>query len=211
LLYIVILGDIKEILSNERVVKMTDAKIKIVAFAGSLRNGSVNRLLLRSAIKLAPANMLIEELNIHDVPLYNGDVEDEGPPQSVIDFKESVASADGLLIVSPEYNHGIPAVTKNLIDWASRRVSHPGNVLDGKPVSIMTMSGGALGIGSFVQPQIRQVLVYPGTLVMPNGDVGISGGISNFDEQGQLVNELAKSKVEQNLLLFSKWINRLNG
>ena len=188
---------------------MPNPEIKIVGFAGSLRGSSVNRLLLRSAIQLAPPNMVIEELNIHNVPLYNGDIEDQGPPQSVIEFKDAVASSDGLLIVSPEYNHGIPAVTKNLIDWASRSLSHPGNVLDGKPVSIMTVAGGALGMGTYVQPQIRQVLVYPGALVMPNGDVGISGGMTNFDEAGQLKDDLAISKVKQNLLSFCEWIARL--
>ena len=78
---------------------MPNPEIKIVGFAGSLRGSSVNRLLLRSAIQLAPPNMLIEELNIHNVPLYNGDIEDQGPPQSVIEFKDAVASSDGLLIV----------------------------------------------------------------------------------------------------------------
>ncbi len=194
----------------KRVNAMANQEIKIVGFAGSLRDSSVNRLLLRSAINLAPAHMLIEELYIHDVPLYNGDIEDQGPPQSVIAFKEAVASSDGLLIVSPEYNHGIPAVTKNLIDWASRRLSHPGNVLDGKPVSIMTIAGGASGLGTYVQPQIRQVLVYPGALVMPNGDIGISGGMTNFDETGHLKDDIAISKVKQNLLSFYEWIVRLN-
>ena len=64
-------------------------------------------------------------------------------------------------------------------------------------------------MGTYVQPQIRQVLVYPRPLVMPNGDVGISGGITNFDEAGHLKDDLAISKVKQNLLSFYEWIARL--
>ena len=121
---------------------MPEKSLKIVAFAGSLRMESINRLLLRSAISLAPDGMAIEELDIRDIPLFNGDLEEGGPPQPVIDFKESIAGADGLLIVTPEYNGGIPAVTKNLIDWASRRNPPVGNVLIDKPVSIMSLAGG---------------------------------------------------------------------
>ena len=106
---------------------MSTKPVKVVAFAGSLRRESLNRLLLQAAISLAPEGMVIEELDIHDIPLFDEDMEIDGPPQSVISFKESVGAADGLLIVTPEYNWGIPAVTKNLIDWASRRSRVPGS------------------------------------------------------------------------------------
>ena len=78
---------------------MCSKSLKVVAFAGSLRRESLNRLLLKSAISLAPEGMVIEELDISDVPLFNQDVEEEGPPQSVISFKESVGAADGLINV----------------------------------------------------------------------------------------------------------------
>ena len=73
---------------------MATNNLQVVAFAGSLRRESLNRLLLRSAISLTPEGMVIEELDISDIPLFNQDVEEAGPPQCVIDFKESIAAAD---------------------------------------------------------------------------------------------------------------------
>jgi chromate reductase len=190
-------------------IMITTHPLKIVAFAGSLRKESLNLLLLRSAISMAPENMVIEELDIQNIPLFNADLEAE-PLQSVLDFKESVAAADGLLITTPEYNWGIPAVTKNLIDWASRRNTPPGNVLLNKPVSIMSIAGGSRGTGAMVRSQLRSVIVFPRAATMPSGDVGLSGGLSNFDSGGKLINETARGMVEQNLADFAEWIQRLS-
>jgi len=189
---------------------MLPSSLKVVAVAGSLRRASFNRLLLRSAIFLAPQGMVIEELDIHDIPLFNQDLEEEGPPQAVIGFKESVAAADGLLIVTPEYNYGIPAVTKNLIDWASRASTHPGNVLLDKPVSIMAISSSSRGRGPKARSHVREVLVFPRAIPMPSGDVGLSGGQSNFDSHGNLGDEAARTQVIQNLVAFAAWIQRLS-
>ena len=188
---------------------MPEKSLKIAGFAGSLRRESINRLLLRSAISLAPDGMAIEELDIRDIPLFNGDLEEGGPPQPVIDFKESIAGADGLLIVTPEYNGGIPAVTKNLIDWASRRNPPVGNVLLDKPVSIMSLAGGR-GTGVMSRAHVRDVLVGPRAIPMPWGDVGLSGGPSNFDEGGNLVDEAVRTQVQQNLVSFAQWIQKLS-
>jgi len=182
--------------------------LHIVAFAGSLRKESLNRLLLRSAISMAPDGMVIEELDIQNIPLFNADLE-EDPLQAVIDFKESVNAADGLLIATPEYNWGIPAVTKNIVDWASRRNTPPGNVLLNKPVSIMAIAGGVRGTGAMSRSQLRSVIVFPRAATMPSGDVGLSGGLSNFDNDGNLTNETARGMVEQNLADFAEWIQRL--
>ena len=185
--------------------------VNVVGFAGSLRTGSLNRLLLRSAVSLAPDGMAIDELDISEIPLFNADVDADGPPQSVTSFKESVAASDGLLIVTPEYNYSIPAVTKNLIDWASRRNSHPGNVLLNKPVSIMSIVGGTRGRGALACAHLRHALVFPGAIPMSSGDVGVSGGQSNFDSDGNLVNEDAITQIEQNLVRFASWITKLSG
>lgn len=182
---------------------------KVVAFAGSLRKESLNRTLLRCAISSTPENMTIEQLDIYDVPLYNGDIEEQGPPKSVIDFKESIAAADGLLIVTPEYNYGVPAVTKNLIDWASRRNSHPGNVLSNKPVAIMTVTASTRGNGALARSQVREVLVAPGAIPMPAAGFGLGGGQSNFDSSGNLVNESVLTQLQQTLSAFADWIQKL--
>ena len=179
--------------------------LKVAGFAGSLRKNSLNRLLLRSAIDLAPPGMTIEELDIQDIPLFNADLEEDSTPESVLLLKRAIETADGLLVISPEYNWGIPAVTKNIIDWCSRRVSEPANVLMNKPVSIMSIAAGR-GTGALVRAQIRQVLVYPKAITMPSGDVGISGGISNFDENGKLSDETTITQVKNNLSDFADWI-----
>ena len=105
---------------------MSLTNLNIVSFAGSLRKGSISRRLLRSSIELTPSTMTITELEIEEVPMFNADLEDEGTPKVVVGLKKSVAASDGLLIVTPEYNNGIPGVTKNVIDWLSRKNSEHG-------------------------------------------------------------------------------------
>ena len=188
---------------------MDSANLRVVSFAGSLRKGSLNRMLQLSAAALAPAGMIVEELDIFDVPLFNADVEDNGPPDSVIKFKESIAGSDGLLIISPEYNYSMPAVTKNLIDWASRRISHPGNVLLGKPVCIMSVTGGATSNGAKGRAHVRESLIYPGAITMPGPDVGLSGGGSNFNDRGDLIGDVVISQVKKNMSSFRDWILRV--
>jgi chromate reductase len=188
---------------------MATSNLRIVSFAGSLRKGSLNRMLQMSSAALVPIGMIVEELDISEVPLFNADVEDNGPPDSVIKLKESIAAADGLLIVTPEYNYSMPAVTKNLIDWASRRISHPGNVLLGKPVCIMSVTGGATSNGAKGRAHVRESLVFPGAITMPGPDVGLSGGQRNFNSSGDLIDELAISQVERNMAAFRDWILRV--
>lgn len=103
---------------------MTDS-FSVVAFAGSLRQDSYNRALLRVARDDAPEALAITLFDLIDLPLYNADVEAEGDPPPVAEFKAAVDAADGVLIATPEYNHGVPAVTKNAIDWASRPPRNP--------------------------------------------------------------------------------------
>ena len=117
--------------------------IRVLGFAGSLRRGSYNRALLRAASELAPEGMLIDIFDLLPIPLYNGDVEAQGDPMPVSAFKDAIRQADGVLMVTPEYNHGVPGVMKNAIDWASRP---PRNAaLSEKPVAIMGASPGVRG------------------------------------------------------------------
>ena len=95
--------------------------VRTLGIAGSLRRGSYNRSLIESARTLSGEAMRIEPFGLHDIPLYNGDIDVEGSrPQEVERFKQAIAEADALLIATPEYNHGVPGVLKNAIDWASR-------------------------------------------------------------------------------------------
>jgi chromate reductase len=117
---------------------------KILGLSGSLRKGSYNAGLLRAAAELAPDGVTVDIGSIRDVPLYDGDVEaTEGLPASVQRLQAQLKAADGLLLVTPEYNNSIPGVFKNAIDWMSRG---PGMQLFlGKPVAVMGSSPGGFG------------------------------------------------------------------
>ncbi len=97
-----------------------DTPVRILALVGSLRSGSFNRSLLRAAREAAPRGVAIESFSLADVPFYDGDLEAEGDPAPVRALKSAITEADAILLVTPEYNRGLPAVSKNAIDWASR-------------------------------------------------------------------------------------------
>ena len=139
--------------------------MRIMGIAGSLRRGSYNRALLDAARAQTPASMTIEPFALDDVPLYNADLDADGRrPVAVERLKKAVADAGALLIATPEYNHTVPGVLQNAIDWASR----PGLKcpLAGKPVAIMGTSVGVVGTAR-AQQQLKLVLMSTLALVMP--------------------------------------------
>ena len=151
--------------------------IRVLGICGSLRKGSLNGAVLRAAQELAPAGMTIDSYDISAIPLYNGDVETAGMPASVVDFRTRIATADALLVVSPEYNFSIPGVLKNAIDWASRPPQPPFN---GKPTAIMGASPGMLGTGR-AQYHLRQVLNGLNCLLVNRPEVFIGSATGKFD------------------------------
>jgi len=129
--------------------------LNILAFSGSLRKGSYNKMLLRTAVDLAPEEATIEVFDLEEIPPFNQDFE-QSPPGRVKDFKAKIKAADAILIVTPEYNYSVPGVLKNAIDWCSRPVGD--NSWEGKPVAIMSASTGMLG-GARAQYHLRQIFV----------------------------------------------------
>jgi NAD(P)H-dependent FMN reductase len=120
--------------------------VRIVGISGSLRQQSFNTSLLRAAAEVAPAGVTIEVRTIHGIPLYDADVENgPGIPAAVTKLKDEIASSDGLLLVTPEYNNSIPGVFKNAIDWLSRPDADIARVFRGRPVAIMGASPGRFG------------------------------------------------------------------
>jgi chromate reductase len=118
--------------------------LKLLAIVGSLRSGSVNAATARAAAAASPDGVSITVHDVSDVPLYNGDDEDAGPPASVLELHAAVESHDGVLLFTPEYNSSFPAVTKNVIDWLSR----PPKSWDGVPFTLVATSPGArAGLG----------------------------------------------------------------
>jgi chromate reductase, NAD(P)H dehydrogenase (quinone) len=118
----------------------------IIGISGSTRRGSFNSAVLRAAAALMPAGSELRIESIADIPLYNGDVEaSEGVPEVVARLKDAIAGADGLLLVSPEYNNSVPGVAKNAIDWLTRPAADIPRVFGGKPVAIAGASPGGFG------------------------------------------------------------------
>lgn len=185
-----------------------ERELRVAGFAGSLRAASFNRALLRAAKELAPAEMKIEILEIGGIPVFNADLEAEGDPEPVAAFKRAVGGADGLLIATPEYNLGVPGVTKNVIDWASRPPR--GSVLDGKPVAVM---GATPGMGGTArgQSQLRQAFVFTNSYAMPQPEVLVRKASDLFDSDGRLTDEATREHVARFLVAFGAWIRRLAG
>lgn len=128
---------------------------RLLGISGSLRTHSSNTAILKTlAIRLGNQSAM-SLFSLHDIPLYSADIEEHAMPQSVVELKEAISQADGLIICSPEYNYGTSGVLKNALDWASR----PGfnSPLKNKPVLIMTSSPGALG-GVRAHSQLRETL-----------------------------------------------------
>jgi NAD(P)H-dependent FMN reductase len=117
----------------------------IVVIPGSWRSGSFNVALARAAIAAAPNDCKATLESIKDIPLYDGDVEARGVPAPVTRLKEIVASADGVLMVSPEYNNSVPGTFKNAIDWLSRPDTDIARVFGGCPFGLIGASPGAGG------------------------------------------------------------------
>ena len=169
--------------------------LKVLGFAGSLRQGSYNAALLNAARELAPAGMTVETFGLHDIPLYNEDVRQAGLPAAVTAFREAIAAADALLIVTPEYNFSVPGVLKNAIDWASRPPEQP---FDGKLLAIMSAAGGRLG-GARAQYHLRQCFVFLNAHLLNRPEVMIGGASEAFDGDGRLVDEKAREMVVRQL------------
>jgi chromate reductase len=169
-------------------------QLTILGFAGSLRRASYNRGLIRAAAGDARPGIVVEVAHLDDIPLYNQDVEDAGEPASVVAWKESIARADALLVATPEYNHGVPGVLKNAIDWASRpRVTSP---LRDKPVAVMGATPGR-GSTARAQAQLRDAFVFTGACVMPLPELLVGQAGSRFDGDGNVTDpELRRSIVE---------------
>lgn len=166
--------------------------IEVLGISGSLRTKSYNTMLLRAAMELAPAGMVIRTASI-DLPLYNDDVREQGYPPPVSLLREQIAGADGVLIATPEYNYSIPGVLKNAIDWASRPPDQP---FDGKPVAIMGASTGRFGTVRS-QNHLRQSFLFLNANVLNRPAVMVGGAAKQFDESGRLTDVSTREHVAE--------------
>ena len=177
----------------------------IIGLCGSLRRASFNLMLLRAAAEAAPSGTSIEIESIRDIPIYDGDMEAEnGVPVSVQRLKDRIAAADGLLIVTPEYNNSIPGVLKNAIDWLSRPPADIPRVFRGRPVAVMGATPGA-GATALSQAAWLPVLRTLGMRPWFEGRVQISGAGKLFDSDGRVTDAAALDRVRTFIEGFSSF------
>lgn len=179
--------------------------LNILGFAGSLRNGSYNRALLRVAADLVPKDVKLDILDLEGIPPFNQDLENS-MPEIVKEFKAKIRSADAILIATPEHNYSIPGVLKNAIDWASR--PYGDNSFEGKTVAVMSASTGMLG-GARAQYQLRQVFVFLNMHPLNRPEVFVTFANQKFDEKGKLTDEKTKEFIKQLLQALVAWTRKL--
>ena len=180
----------------------------IVGISGSLRKNSFNAGLLRAAAEALSSGTRLEILSIRDIPLYDGDVEEvNGVPAAVQQIKDRVASADGLLLATPEYNNSIPGVFKNAIDWMSRPVADISRVFGDRPVALM---GATPGMGGTTLAQSAWLPVLRTLQMRPwfGGRLLVSGARQAFDGQGNLIDEKIRGQLKVFVAGFEGFIGR---
>ena len=171
--------------------------IKLVAFCGSLRKASFNRMALNAFIERLPAGTSAQ-INDIDWPLYNADIQAQGFPDKVQAAQKAMLEADGLVLVTPEYNYGPSGVLKNAIDWLSRMTPQP---FAAKPIAMFGASGGVLGTAR-AQYQLRQIMVFLDGRPVNKPEVMIGAAQTRFadgkltdEATGKLLAELGASLV----------------
>ena len=172
---------------------------KLIGLSGSLRQASYNTALLRSAAGMMPEGSELIVETIRGIPLYDADLEAEGIPEKVTALKDAIAAADGLLLVTPEYNNSIPGVFKNAIDWLSRPDADIKRVFGNKPVAVIGASPG--GFGTILsQNAWLPVLRTLKADFWSDGRLMVSRAGTVFNQDGTL----ADQKIEDQLRKFLK-------
>lgn len=177
--------------------------MRVLGIPGSLRARSYNRRLLEVVSGLIPVGVDFQIFNLHDVPLYNEDLDTDTPPVGVVALRDAIRSADALLVATPEYNYGVSGVLKNALDWASRPSGR--SVLAGKPVGMIGASQGAVGTAR-AQGHLKPV--FHG-LMMPlfvHGEVLVGQVQHKFDEAGQLTDAATRSFLERYVRGLIDWV-----
>src|SRR6476660_4613263 len=167
--------------------------MKILGIAGSLREGSFNRAVLRAAQTLVPEGTTIETFDIKGLPGFSQD-DETNPPAQVVELKQRIRDADAILLVTPEYNYSVPGVLKNAIDWASRPYGE--SAWTGKPVAIMGASVGTLGTAR-AQYHLRQMFVFLNMYAVNQPEVMIANAAERFDADGNLTDENSRKLIQQ--------------
>jgi chromate reductase len=181
--------------------------VRIAAFCGSLRKESFNRKLLAACIELKPADMIVETVEIRDLPLYDQDLMDAGATPAVKTFRERVAAADGFLFVTPEYNYSIPGGLKNAIDWASRPPAAP---MFAKAAAVLGASPGPVGTAR-AQYHLRQMGVFLDLHFVNKPEVMVGTAPSKFDAAGRFTDETGRGLIKELLANLAALTAKMKG
>jgi chromate reductase len=177
--------------------------LRFVVLLGSLRRGSYNAAVARALPALAPDGVTIAPLgSIGDFTIYNADVEAQGMPAPVAAMGEAIAEADGVIVVTPEYNYSIPGGLKNAIDWLSRVKPNP--FLD-KPVALASASAGVLG-GARAQYHLRQTFVMLEARVFNKPEVFVGQANLKIDATGALTDRPTREIIAKQLAGFAAFV-----
>jgi len=174
-------------------------------FVGSLATGSINRILSRALIRVAPHDMEFVEIPIGDLPLYNRDYDPDYPPQARA-LKEAIAGVHAVLFISPEYNRGIPGPLKNAIDWASRPWGQ--NSFSRKPSAIIGASTGMVGT-AVMQSNLRMVLAFCDSIQMTAPEAYIQFSPEVFREDGEVVSTETRAFLTTYMQSFHDFLVRV--
>jgi chromate reductase len=176
--------------------------LKIAVVVGSLRRDSFNKQLAHALVSLAPGDFSFDFLDIGSLPLYSQDY-DHDFPESARAFKQKIADANGLLIVTPEYNRSIPGVLKNALDWGSRPWGH--SVWGGKPGAIIGTSVGAIGT-AIAQSHLRGVCAYLDIALMNQPEMYIKHDEKRIDASGNIVAEDTRKYLQTFMDKYVAWV-----
>ena len=181
--------------------KKTDP-MKILVISGSLRKESFNTRLARALAELAPEGMDIEVATLHGIPLYDGDAEQaQGVPPAVVELRDRIKACDGIILVTPEYNAGMPGVFKNAIDWLTRPPSEIKPTFGDKPTAL---AGATPGGGGTILSQAGWLVVLRqiGVRLIP-GHLRLASASNKLPADS----ELPSATREQ----LEKWLANLRG
>ncbi|OAI49454.1 NADPH-dependent FMN reductase [Gammaproteobacteria bacterium SCGC AG-212-F23] len=175
---------------------------KIATIIGSLRKDSYNKKLMLALDKLKHPNIQFNILDIHEIPLFNQDNE-QNPPPAVVNLKNAVVNADGVLFVTPEYNRSIPGVLKNIIDWGTRPYGN--NCWKNKPTAIIGVSPGKVGT-AVAQSHLRSIMVSLGSILLGLPEVYFIFTEGLIDQNNTITDEGTKKFLQGFLDTFNAWL-----
>ena len=185
---------------------MTAPIFRVAGIAGSLRTGSYNRGLLRAAAVILAPDIELDLIDLTPIPMYDADVDKAGQPDPVVDMKRRIEAADGLLIVTPEYNGFFSGVLHNAIDWASR----PGgsSSFADKPTAMVSVSPGARG-GRRAQPHLRVLVGNVKGRVQESPELYVGDAEEKFDAEGNLTDDATTEELRAFLAAYRTWLQEI--